>query len=63
MIGSTRKRTFARLFDDLVSTAKQRLWHGETERLGGLEIDDQLERGGLLDRQIGGLSPLRSFPA
>ena len=26
--------------------------HGEAERLGGLEVDDQLELGRLLDRQI-----------
>jgi hypothetical protein len=27
--------------------------HIEAERLGGFEFDDQLELGGLLDRQIG----------
>ena len=30
----------------------------EAERLGGLEIDDQLELGRLLDRQVGGLLAL-----
>ena len=29
--------------------------HGEPKRLGGLEIDDKLELGGLLDRQVGRL--------
>jgi len=39
------------------------LRHGEAEHLGGLQIDDQLEFGRLLDRQIGGLGTLRIFPA
>jgi len=33
----------------------------QPERLGGLEIDDQLELGGLLDGVIGGLGALRSW--
>src|SRR5262249_56824051 len=33
----------------------------ETERLGGLEIDHQLELGGLLDRQVGGLRTLENL--
>ena len=49
--------------DGLVGTRKQRLRHGEAEHLGGLQIDDQLEFGRLLDRQIGGLGTLRIFPA
>ena len=32
----------------------------EAERLGGLEVDDQLELGGLLDRQVGGLLALEN---
>jgi hypothetical protein len=33
----------ARLFDHLVGSRKQFVWDGEAERLGGLEIDDQLK--------------------
>jgi hypothetical protein len=40
------------LLDHLVGSGKQRLWNAETERFGGLEIDDQLDLDGLLDRQI-----------
>ena len=32
----------------------------EAERLGGLEIDDQLDFRGLLDRQVGGLFALQN---
>jgi hypothetical protein len=37
------------------------LRHGEVERLGGLEIDDQLEGRRLLDRQIGRLGAREDF--
>ncbi len=30
----------------------------QAERLGGVEVDDQFELGGLLDGQIGALRPL-----
>jgi hypothetical protein len=35
-----RKRTFA-LFDHFIGAVKQRGRHGDSERLGGLEVDDQ----------------------
>src|SRR5271165_3289081 len=48
-------------FDDLVGAGEDRLRHGQAERLGGLQIDDQLEGGRLLDRQIGGLGALENL--
>ena len=42
-----------RLFDHLVGRHLQSLWHGETEPLGGFEVDDQLEFGRQLNRQVG----------
>jgi len=50
------------LFDHLVGGGEQRLWNGESERFGGLEIENQLEFGRLYDRKIGGFSPLRMRP-
>jgi hypothetical protein len=40
------------LLDHFVGTYEQRLWNGEAKRLGGLEIDDQIELGGRLNRKI-----------
>jgi hypothetical protein len=40
------------LFDDLVGAGKDRRRHGEAQHLGRLAVDDQLEFGWLLDRQI-----------
>jgi hypothetical protein len=37
-------------FDNLVGAGEDRWRHGEAERLRGLEIEDQLECGRLLDR-------------
>ena len=37
------------LFDHLVGAGEQRVGDGEAERLGGLEVDHQLELGRLLD--------------
>ena len=46
-------------FDDLVG--EDRWWHGEAKRIRGREIDDQLERGRLLDRQIGRIGALEGL--
>ncbi len=35
--------------------------YGEAERLGGLEIDDEIEFGWLLDRQIARLCPAQNL--
>jgi hypothetical protein len=48
------------LFDHLVGAGEQRQRHGEAERPGGLEVDDQLDLGGLLNRQVGGLLALEN---
>jgi len=45
-------------FDDLIGTQENRLRKGQTNDPGGLEVDDQLKLGGLLDRQISGASAL-----
>src|ERR1700721_2321993 len=62
--GPTRRVSF----DDLVGAGEGRLRagggglrHGEAERLGGLEIDDQLEGGRLLHRQIGRLGAVEDL--
>ena len=36
------------------------MWNGEAECLGDLEIDDQLELGGLYDGQLGRLLALKN---
>jgi hypothetical protein len=40
------------LLDHLVGDCEQRGRHGETERLGRFEVNDQFEPGRSLDRQI-----------
>ena len=43
------------LFDHLIGTSLQRLWHGQTECFGGLEINGKFVLVGSLNRKIGGL--------
>src|SRR5205823_2493706 len=51
-----QNRSFARRsFDHLVGAGEKGLRHRQAERLRGLNVDDQLELGRLLDRQIGRL--------
>jgi hypothetical protein len=42
----------SQLFDHLVGLRKQEWRHGHTERLGGLEVDNQFELCRLLDGSI-----------
>jgi hypothetical protein len=50
--------TSCQLLDHLVGGSEERWWHGETERSGSLQIDDQLKFGRLLNRQIAGFLAL-----
>jgi len=50
-------RQAAPLFDHLVGKQLHRRRYVETQCLSGLHIDDKLEFGRLLNRQIGGLRP------
>jgi hypothetical protein len=58
-----RLQQTAPLFDHLVGTSDQRVWNSDAERLGCLEVDRKLNFGGLLDRYIHRLLPLRIRPA
>ena len=46
------------LFDHLIGSRKQFVWDSESERLGGLEIDDQLKLCWRLHGEIGRLLTL-----
>jgi hypothetical protein len=48
------------LLDHFVGDGERLGLHLEAERLGGLEIDDQLELGRLRDRQVGGFGALEN---
>ena len=50
-----------RSLDDLIRPLQERLGDGEAEGLGGLEVEDQLEFRGLLDRECGGLGPFEDL--
>ena len=47
--------------DDVICPQEKRLRNGEAERLGGFEIDDELDLAGLLDWQVGGLRALEDL--
>jgi hypothetical protein len=45
------------LLDHLVGNCEHFIWNDKAKRLGGLAVDDEIEFGWLLDRQIAGLRP------
>src|SRR5262249_57049805 len=51
--GCEQSQQGSRLFDQLVRSSYEGERHCETERFRSLEVDNQLHRRGLLDRQIG----------
>ena len=46
------------LLNQLIRSEEERLRDREAERLGGLEVDEQMDLGRLLDRQVGGLGAI-----
>jgi hypothetical protein len=48
--GLMHRRNFRVLFEHLVSEGRQLGRHFQTERSGRLQVDDELEFGGLYDR-------------
>jgi hypothetical protein len=56
---ATRRARGVRLLDHLIRTRQQRRRDRQAECLGGLEVDDEVELGGLLDGMSAGLAPLR----
>src|ERR1700720_1006040 len=50
-------QTSSASFDHLVGAGEHCSWDGEAKRLGRLEIDDEIEFGGLFDWDVGRLRP------
>jgi hypothetical protein len=48
-------------FDHIVGGSEQRGRHGESKRFGGLEIDDEIKFGRLLDRKVARLRSAQNF--
>src|SRR3974390_842260 len=50
-----------RLFDHLVGHHEQLVWHGKAKRLDGREINNEIELGWLLDRDVARLRPAQNL--
>jgi len=55
---STNQKRLSRSFDHLVGAGEEGRWDGEAERLGGREVNNEIEFGGLFDRNISWLRPM-----
>ena len=53
-----RRSRCAALLDHLVGAGEQRRWNLKADRLGRLQVDDELEFGRQLDRHFGWLLAL-----
>ena len=51
-LAAEQMQQVASLFNHVIGASKQCRWHLETERLGSLEVDDEVEIGRLQDRKI-----------
>jgi hypothetical protein len=59
--GCEQMQQAAPLLDHLVGAGKQCRWHGEAKGFGGDEVEDEVELGRLLDRNVGGLRAAQYF--
>ena len=57
----SQKATLAALFDDFVGTPLKSFRERDPERFRGLEVEGQHDVGGLFDRQIGQLFPIKNL--
>src|ERR1700737_4463682 len=59
--GLIHRSKITSLFDNLVGAGEQLRRHVDAERLGSSEIDDEIEFGWLLDRNVTGLRPAQNL--
>src|SRR5262245_58768751 len=61
MVTNTRRSINLRSLEELVGSDPDRLRDRQVERLCPLEVDHELELGGLLDGEVSGLGSLEDF--